>query len=264
MTSAAPRLAFAAVALGALLPSPAQNADPSLYVSPWKTPWDYEGPRGAAHWSSLDPAYAVCNQGKEQSPIDIRGTERAGLPALRFEYRNAPINYVINNGHTIRVDYHDAPGTGSFLLVGDKRYQLTQFHFHHPSEETVHGRRYDMVLHLMHRAADGEVAGVAVFLRVGAANPTIQQVFAHMPPAEGQLAVPAVALDPAGMLPRDAGYYVYRGSQTAPPCNEDVTWFVLKTPVDISAAQVAAFAALYPHDVRPLQPLNGRLIRESE
>jgi carbonic anhydrase len=258
------RSVLGVAALTALPVVRAQNADPSRYLSPWKTPWDYAGPRGAEHWSTLDPGYALCNLGKEQSPVDIRGTHKAKLPALRFEYRSAPLNYVINNGHTIRVDYHDPPGAGSVLLVGDKRYQLMQFHFHRPSEEYVQGRPYDMVLHLMHQAPDGEAAGVAVFLKAGPANPAIQQVFAHMPPTEGQLAVPAVTLDPTGMLPHDTAYYMYRGSQTAPPCNEGVTWFVLKTAVNVSAAQIAAFSALYPHDVRPLQPLNGRVIEESE
>ncbi len=31
-----------------------------------------------------------------------------------------------------------------------------------------------------------------------------------------------------------------------------------------SAEQIKAFAALYLHDVRPLQPLNGRVLHESE
>jgi carbonic anhydrase len=31
-----------------------------------------------------------------------------------------------------------------------------------------------------------------------------------------------------------------------------------------SAAQIKAFAALYPHDIRPLQPLNGRVVQESQ
>ena len=35
-------------------------------------------------------------------------------------------------------------------------------------------------------------------------------------------------------------------------------------PVDISAKQIEAFATLYPHDVRPLQPLNGRVVQESQ
>jgi carbonic anhydrase len=48
------------------------------------------------------------------------------------------------------------------------------------------------------------------------------------------------------MFPSTLGYYVYPGSVTAPPCTEGVKWFVLKTPVEVSAAQIAAFAELYP------------------
>ena len=54
-----------------------------------------------------------------------------------------------------------------------------------------------------------------------------------------------------------------RGSLTAPPCTEGVTWFLLKTPVEISAAQINAFAKLYPHDVRPPQPLDNRIVEET-
>lgn len=240
---------------------PAQDSD--HYVSSWKTPWDYEGPRGADHWSALDPDYALCNVGKEQSPIDIRDTQKAQLPTLRFEYKREAVKYVTNNGYTIRVNYHDAPGTGNFLFVGGKRYQLMQFHFHRPSEEYVHGRQYAMVLHLMHKADDGEVAGVAVLLKTGSANPLIEQLWKHMPKAEGQQEAGGLEVDPADMLPHDTGYYMYTGSVTAPPCTEGVKWFVLKTPVDVSTEQIKAFAALYPHDVRPLQPLNGRIVRES-
>jgi carbonic anhydrase len=241
-----------------------QAEDYSHYVSPWRTPWDYEGPRGAEHWSALDPAYAACNAGKQQSPIDIRSAQKAVLPALRFEYQTEPVRYIINNGHTIRVNYHDAAGTGNFLVVGEKRYQLVQFHFHHPGEELINGKRYDMVLHLLHQASDGEVAVVAVPLKAGHANPTVDQVWAHMPAIEGQEEAGGVDLNPAGMLPQNADYYQYIGSQTAPPCTESVRWFVLKTPVDISPAQIKAFTALYPADARPVQPLNGRTVWESQ
>jgi carbonic anhydrase len=255
-------LAVAAV----LLPAGprAQNTEHEHYVSPWKTPWTYEE---ADHWSKLDPDYDACNTGKEQSPVDIRDAQKAELPALRFEYKSAPLKFVINNGHTIRVNYHD--GNGNFLMVGNQRYQLTQFHFHRPSEETIHGKPNDMVLHLMHQSSDGRVAGVAVLLKTGRANSTIQQVWDHMPKTEGQQEVAGLDLKPAGLLPQiahdpDAAYYTYKGSQTAPPCTEGIAWFVMKTPEEISAEQIAAFAKLYPHDVRPVQPLNGRIVKERQ
>ena len=76
--------------------------------------------------------------------------------------------------------------------------------------------------------------------------------------------IPGVQVNPASLLPRDLSYYTYAGSLTAPPCDESVTWFILKTPVEISQAQINAFAKLYPHDVRPVQPLNGRIVKESQ
>lgn len=230
----------------------------------WRTPWDYEGARGAAHWSELDPDYAPCNTGKEQSPIDIQRTEKANLPALRFQYRSGPLNYLIDNGHTIRVNYHDAPGRGNLLDVGGVRYQLTQFHFHRPSEEYILGRRYDMVVHLMHDSADGKSAGVAVLVKAGSPNATVQRMWEHMPRTVGsEQDVAGVELNPADLLPADTAYYTYEGSLTAPPCTEHVTWFILKTPLELSAGQIEAFAKRYPHDVRPVQPLNGRTVKES-
>ena len=227
----------------------------------WKTEWGYQGEIGPDHWGRLAPEYAACN-GKAQSPIDIRGATKSSLPPLRFDYRNGPLA-IDNNGVTIRVNY--PPGqSGDFLTVGDARYQLVQFHFHHPSEEYVGGKQFPMVLHLVHKSSDGKVAVVAVMVKEGKANATVQQLWDHIPKTEGQVELEGVSFDPSGLMPRELGYYRYEGSQTAPPCNEGVTWLVLKKPVEISAAQIAAFAQLFPHDVRPPQALNGRIVEESE
>jgi carbonic anhydrase len=244
---------------------------PARSQAQWRTRWEYEGAKGPEHWGELDPDYSACN-GKEQSPIDIQNAEKGDLPALRFESKSGPLKYLVNNGHTIRVNYHDDPGTGNLLIVGDQRYQLTQFHFHRPSEEYIHGKPYDMVAHLMYQTSDHKVAGVAVLLKAGSANATIQQIWKHMPQTESKVLVDfsheeeeiaGVDINPDGLLPHDTGYYTYMGSVTAPPCTEGVKWYVLKTPVEISAEQINAFAKLYPHDVRPLQPVNGRVVKES-
>jgi carbonic anhydrase len=121
-----------------------------------------------------------------------------------------------------------------------------------------------MVAHFMHQSSDGKVIGVAVLLKPGNANRTVQQLWDHMPLTAGkEQEIPGVDVDPSGLLPRDLAYYIYEGSLTAPPCTEGVTWYVLKTPIEVSAGQIAAFAKLYPHDVRPPQPLNGRIVKES-
>ncbi len=116
----------------------------------------------------------------EQSPIDSQSAEKASLPTLRFDSKLGPLKYLLNNGYTIRVNYHDAPGTGNLMIVGDQRYQLTQFHFHRPSEEYIHGKPFDMVAHLMYQASDGKVVGVAVLLKAGTPNAIIQQIWQYM------------------------------------------------------------------------------------
>src|SRR6202046_4916147 len=188
----------------------------------WKTKWSYDGATdGPAHWGDLDPDYAACKIGKQQSPIDIRNAQKADLPAIRFEYKTGPLK-IINNGYTaVRVNY--APGNGNFLIVGEKRYELTQFHFHHPSEEYIHRKQYDMVAHLMHADSDGKVAAVAIPLKSGSANATIQQLWEHMPQNAGpEHTIPGVEVSPGGLVPSDTAYYTYEGSQTAPPCSEGV------------------------------------------
>ena len=234
---------------------------PTLLFAQWKTPWTYAG---ADHWSDLDPAYSACNSGREQSPIDIRHAQKADLPTLTFDYHPGPLEFLIDNGYTLRVNYHDTPGAGNFLLVGNTRYHLTQFHFHHPSEEYFHGKPFAMEVHLMHESADGKVVGVAVPLRAGSANPAIRQIWEHAPVTKGhEQSVAGVVINPASLLPRNLAYYRYAGSLTAPPCTEGVTWLVLRTPVEMAPAQIDAFARLYPHDVRPVQLLNGRTVQES-
>ncbi|MGH9736425.1 MAG: carbonic anhydrase [Candidatus Acidiferrales bacterium] len=245
---------FALMFLVAIFAPPAARAQ-------WKTPWSYEGPTGPQHWAHLDRAYSACN-GKEQSPIDIRNAKVADLPPLRFRFKNGPLS-IINNGYTaVRVDY--ARGNGNVLLVGRDRYELTQFHFHRPSEEYIAGKPFDMVIHFMFQSSDGKVAGLAVLVNAGKPNAAVQKLWKYMPKVAGKdHTIPGVYVNPAALLPLNTSYYTYMGSISAPPCTEGVKWFVLKRPVEISRDQINAFAKLYPHDVRPPQPLNGRVVLES-
>jgi carbonic anhydrase len=246
---------FASRCFATLLAPFAANAE-------WRTGWSYHGTDGPEKWGHLDPEYAVCALGKEQSPIDIRTTLKAHLPVLQFVNRDGPLN-IIHNGYTaVRVNY--APENGNRLTVGDRQYEMTQFHFHQPSEEYIHGRPHEMGLHLMYQASDGMIAAVAVFLKAGKANPIVEQLWKHMPRAKcDERRIAGVEINPSGLLPLDTGYYTYMGSLTAPPCTEGVTWFVLKNPVEISRKQIEAFASVCPNNVRPVQPLNGRVVKES-
>jgi len=216
--------------------------------------WTYNGKDGPDHWGELDKAFSICQAGHHQSPIDIRGAKPGNLPPIQFSYRPSPL-HIINNGHTIQINY----ASGSFISVGGTQYQLTQFHFHHPSEERVNGKGFEMVAHLVHANTEGALAVVAVLLDPGTANSVLTRIWQHLPAKEGpEQMLDDVQIDAAGLLPPDRAYYTFTGSLTTPPCTEDVTWFVLKTPATISKTQADAFGKIYPRDARPLQPLYGR------
>ena len=65
--------------------------------------WAYEGKDGPNKWATLDPAYSECKVGHHQSPIDIRHTEKAGLPPIQFDYSPTPLK-IVDNGHTVMVN----------------------------------------------------------------------------------------------------------------------------------------------------------------
>jgi carbonic anhydrase len=221
-------------------------------------PWGYTGAGAPERWASLQPSFATCAAGNRQSPIDIRDGIGVQLDPVRFDYLPGGFR-VLNNGHTIQATV--APG--NTIEVMGRRYELVQFHFHRPSEERVNGRVFDMVAHLVHKDVEGRLAVVAVLLTRGAPQPVVQTVWNNLPLERGEDLAAEVMLDPSKLLPEDRRYYTYMGSLTTPPCTEGVLWMVMKTPVTVSPEQIAIFSRLYPMNARPVQPLNGRLIKES-
>jgi len=224
--------------------------------------WGYGGATGPTHWAALEHEFAACRSGREQSPIDIRTSraQKASLPAIEFAYRPSPLK-IVDNGHTIQVNY--APG--SFIDVDGHRYELVQFHFHRPSEESIDGKRHAMVAHLVHRDAEGRLAVVAVLLTPGAINPMVAALWSNLPAHKGtEVDARGVQIDASELLPADRGYYTFAGSLTTPPCSEGVKWFVLKSPSTVSNAEIDRFAHMYPMNARPLQPANDRPIAASQ
>ncbi len=222
--------------------------------------WTYSGAEDPDHWGYLKSEYAACRLGHRQSPIDIRDAHDADLPPIHFDYKPTALK-VIDNGHTIQVNYD----RNSSITIGNRRYELIQFHFHHPSEEEIEGKTYDMVVHLVHRNQEGNLAVVAVLLTEGRANAMLQELWGHLPEKKGiETLIDGIEINAADLLPADRGYYSFSGSLTTPPCTEGVSWFVLKTPTEVSSAEIMQFGTLYPRNARPVQPLNRRNILQTK
>ena len=222
------------------------------------THWSYEGDSGPANWSKINVDWGKCGNGSRQSPIDIRDGMKVELEQISFDYRPSSFN-VVDNGHTVQVGVSG----GNYITVQNRMFELQQFHFHRPSEERINGKAFEMVVHLVHRDAEGRQAVLALLLERGAPQATIQTVWNNLPLEKFETMQPTILLDPAEMLPARRDYYTYMGSMTEPPCSEGVLWMVMKQPVQASPAQMALFSRLYPLNARPIQPGNGRIIKES-
>ncbi len=213
--------------------------------------WSYDGEMGPAHWGKEFP---TCAKGKSQSPLDIRGPFVKARVVVTADYKEGPLK-MINNGHTIQVNV--VPG--SKLRIDGVAHELLQFHFHRPSEEKIDGKPMAMVVHFVHKNAEGKLAVLGVLLKEGNENPGIKTLWANMPTEEGpEVAPEGVNFNPANLLPREFDYYSYEGSLTTPPCTEGVRFFILKTTVNVAKEQVNSFP--FKVNARPVQALNGREI----
>ena len=220
--------------------------------------WGYAGNTGPEHWGDLQPHFKVCHLGLEQTPIDLGSGTRGESAPVKLVYQSHSLR-IVNNGHTIQIN----ADAGSSCMIGDAKYDLLQFHFHHPSEHLLVGKPFDLECHFVHRSSAGDLAVIGVFVKPGAHNATLAKIFDVMPRSEGPEKRAAGSVDPALLIPKDGGYFRYMGSLTTPPCSEGLTWTVFRKPIEASPQQIQQFAALFPHNARPVQRRNRRFVIES-
>ncbi len=216
--------------------------------------WSYSEDMGPKEWASLDERYFMCEEGKNQSPINIENAVEATLAPLTLKGDSKASTFV-NNGHSLKVNFFG----GNELVINDKTYGLEQIHFHTPSEHTIDGKSFPMEAHLVH-SNGSNLAVVAVMFEVGEDNSVLNKLFRNFPEEEGDKNELKSDVTGYEILPSNKDYYKYSGSLTTPPCSEGVKWFVLKTPVELSQSQLDDFKEVMPVNNRPLQDLNSRTI----
>lgn len=145
------------------------------------------------------------------------------------------------------------------------------------------GRRADVEAHFVHMNAQGATAVVGVLYRLGRnPNAVVDRILLSAPAAAGE-EVHAGEASPAELFQHIKGvstmgggrvrvnsFYADDGSLTTPGCTEDVRWSVLADGGHVSQAAAARLHRViarlpnyngYRNNNRPVQPLNGRVIR---
>jgi len=222
-------------------------------------PWGYEGGEGPEHWGEIErdhEKHLMCREGMSQSPVDFGDILGLKLAPLNFHYMDTSMR-IINNSHTIHVGYD----SGSYANWGNKKFELIQFHFHHPSEHTVMGKHFDMEMHMVHKAQDDQYVVIGVLMKKGKHNAGIQKIWDRIPKTiDKEVTYEDARINVADFLPAVKKYYHYDGSLTTPPCSENVSWFVLEDSVEISEDQIRYFQKFIDHNSRPVQKLNHRIL----
>lgn len=254
--SARSGLSIALAALAALAAFPAQATPVVDQQRTLTAGWDYQGPNGPLHWGALSPSYWACERGTRQSPIDVAGLTPADLPALTLHYPGGALS-VMNTGRLLKL----RGGPRDVLDSGWSTYNLRHIDIRVPAEHRLGGREFAGELQLVHQRTDGHVAILSVLMEDGRANRAIDRVLAALPSGAGlERTLPDQTFSAHELLPADFSYVRYTGSLTNPPCTERVDWFILRTPVTLSAEQAKLLreAVGGRGNARPLQPRNGR------
>ena len=244
-----PTLALAVV-LATGCGSDSDKAEPN---EPVAAEWTYSGESGPGHWGDLDDEYELCEEGQQQSPINLTDARRAPFPRITTDYVPEHLE-VEDNGHAVEVLVKDPR---SSITIDGNEYRLEQFHVHMPSEEAIDGRHFAASIHLVHISEQNQIAVIAVLARPGAANPA----FDFDVPSEVEATnEPEDTIDPDALLPESKLAYRYQGSLTTPPCSEGVVWTVFKQPITLSPAQLDQISEAHDGNNRPIQPRNQRQI----
>lgn len=226
---------------------------------------------GAFNAAVLGGATAASSEpvpGSAQSPIDFREDEITfvdHLPAIRFSYPGRTDVTLVNTGSpaenaTVRADV--SAGAASITL-SDVRYDLLQFHWHTPSEHEIEGRDTPLEMHFVHRAADGSLLVIGVFIEQRRSErnaKAFEPILGDLPEHPGDTRqVDGIRLN--ALLPEERTSFRYSGSLTTPPFTEGVQWIVLSDAMRISAEQIGSFQELFEEgNSREVQPLNGRQV----
>ncbi|XP_061362549.1 alpha carbonic anhydrase 7-like [Gastrolobium bilobum] len=228
--------------------------------------YDLKSDKGPFHWGEIKPEWSLCKNGSMQSPIDLLSkrvqiVSYLGKLQLNYQPSNATLE---NRGHDIKLEWLEGK---SYLQIKGIQYVLKQFHWHSPSEHTIDGRRFDLELHMVHETPSGQTAVIGVLYKIGRPDPFLSLLKNHLEAISNSTGAKRAVgvVDPRLIKIDTTQYYRYIGSLTTPPCDENITWTIVREVRCVSKEQIELLQVAV-HDesgtnARPLQPINNRLVQ---
>lgn len=232
----------------------------SLFISQsYAADWSYSEPQ---NWATLAPEYALCGNGKNQSPVNIdsKKTETMKPSGIKLNYGMTLPETITNTGNLIQVKTRG----WAKLNADGTEFELKSIDFHIPSEHTIDGNHFPMEVQFMHKSKDNQIAIVSRMAAPGRPDRTLHKLMEKLPMQVGQTARLAPnALKNIEMKKKEGNFYRYNGSLTTPPCGEGVRWYIMRKPMSFSKEQYETLKkAVTKDNNRPAQALNARIILE--
>lgn len=197
----------------------------------------------------------MCSSGQTQSPVNIDHAFAKSLPPLNFGSYQTVNMHILND---LPTNFYASPDKNIVLEIDTVRYPLTNIHLHSPSEHRINGNQFPLEIHFVHTSLEGNQIILAQFAVIGKNNPILGTLLNSFATDN------KFGLNPKDLIASFHGYYRYQGSETYPPCLENVTWYVLKDMIEIGNSQVEAFRHLAGENSRVPQPMNGRSVYVKE
>ncbi|BDD63711.1 hypothetical protein MPDQ_006473 [Monascus purpureus] len=194
--------------------------------------YNYTATSGPLNWHHLNETTNLrCATGKNQSPIAIQtqSIDYAEPGSLHFNVLPADHAKFENLGSGLEVVLTN--GSLTTETKEHKEYNLTQFHFHTPSEHRVNDEYFPMEVHFVFKSAS-ETAVVGFLFQLselGYSTPLFDSIFDRVYSiAEPGTYTYTDELDFSALASHlhSHGVYRYTGSLTTPPCTEGVAWYL--------------------------------------
>lgn len=226
---------------------------------------DIPAVNGPNNWYKTFPKCGVPNvQSPVELPLAIPSKAEIFHRKLVFTYRKSKIT-LQNDGRNLIALV--GPG-GTMSVSGSDQANgeavLQYLTFHSPAEHVFTNadgveERYAMEVQYHHRQEDGRVVVVAVPLKVNAASPLLEGIFKNKIPEKCQDESVHDEFNLEDLMPMERHFYMYYGTLTQPPCTNDVTWYVMRSPAHLSLEQLQMFRKAMrldkverPNDLQPV------------
>jgi carbonic anhydrase len=89
-----------------------------------------------------------------------------------------------------------------------------------------------MSIQFVHFSPEGVFLITEVPVVAGKENPVVKTLWKYIPAPGKESKVEGTTINPADLLPADRGFYRFPGSLTTPLCNEVVSWYLMKNPIE--------------------------------